>query len=61
MKSFFSLLLAAVFLSLAALSCHKDDNTTPVKYGVDGMTPLPEAVDIGLVVDNRRVLWANFM
>ena len=60
MKSFFSLLLAAVFLSLAALSCHKDDNTTPVKYGVDGMTPLPEAVDIGLVVDNRRVLWANF-
>lgn len=53
-------MLAAAFLSLAAVSCHKDDNSTPVKYGVDGTTPLPEAVDIGLVVDGRRILWANF-
>lgn len=57
-----------IYLSLAALmvlavSCKKDnkpDNDNPVKYGVDGVTPMPDAVDIGLVVDGQKVLWANF-
>ena len=34
---------------LLAVSCKKDnkpDNDDPVKYGVDGVTPMPDAVDI---------------
>ena len=52
-------LLAAVM----AVSCHKDPAVTPVdpiKYGVDGKTPLPEAVDLGLTVNGRSVKWASF-
>ena len=56
MKKFMYFLLAALTV-LAVVSCDKDN---PVKYGVDGKTPLPEAVDIGFEVDGQKVLWANF-
>ena len=38
-----------------AVSCKKDDNTDPGKYGIDDVTPMPEAVDLGL-----SVKWASF-
>ena len=38
-----------------AVSCKKDDKTNKGKYGVDGVTPMPEAVDLGL-----SVKWASF-
>ena len=57
-----------IYLSLAALmalavSCGKDNkpgNDDPGKYGVDGKTPMPEAVDIGLVVNGKTIKWASF-
>jgi hypothetical protein len=57
-----------LYLSLAALmalavSCNKDKkpgNDDPGKYGVDGKTPMPEAVDIGLVVNGKTIKWASF-
>ena len=39
----------AVLMVLLAVSCKKDnkqDNNNPVKYGVDGVTPMPDAVDL---------------
>ena len=59
----------AALMLLAAISCDKDKkpgegddpgNQTSIKYGVDGKTPLPEAVDIGLVVNGKTVKWASF-
>ena len=53
----------AALMMLAAFSCNKEKkpgNQTSVKYGVDGKTPLPKAVDIGLEVDGQKVLWASF-
>ena len=41
------------------LSCKKDNPLKP-GYGVDGVTPMPDAVDIGLVVNGKRILWASF-
>ena len=61
MKRFLYLSLAA--LMVLAVSCKKDNkpgNDDPGKYGVDGVTPMPDAVDIGLVIDGQKVLWANF-
>ena len=58
MKRLLYFLLAA--LLVLAASCDKDNPGNPGKYGIDGKTPLPEAVDIGLVVDGQKVLWANF-
>ena len=64
MKKLFSLLLAA--LMLFSVSCGKNDNPgegndgdEPVNsgYGVDGVTPLPEAVDLGLP---SGLKWASF-
>ena len=57
-----------IYLSLAAMmvlavSCNKDKkpgNDDPGKYGVDGKTPMPEAVDIGLVVNGKTIKWASF-
>ncbi len=57
-----------IYFSLAALfalsvSCSKDKKTgneDAGKYGVDGKTPMPEAVDIGLVVDGKTIKWASF-
>ena len=48
-KFFFSISL--LILMLPAVSCQKDS------YGVDGTTPLPEAVDLGLP---SGIKWASF-
>ena len=61
MNRLISLSMAA--LMALAVSCSKDNkpgNDDPVKYGVDGKTPLPEAVDIGMEVDGQHILWASF-
>lgn len=54
----------AALMVVLAVSCNKDDKTgngpDSGKYGIDGVTPMPEAVDIGLEVDGRHVLWASF-
>ena len=56
MKRLLYLSLAALMV-LAGTSCKKENsNDVPKqKYGVDGVTPLPEAVDLGL-----SVKWASF-
>ena len=62
MKKLFCLSLAA--LVLLTVSCDKDnkpgDGGDSAKYGIDGVTPLPEAVDLGTVVNGKTVLWASF-
>ena len=55
MKKLLVLSLAALAAS-ALISCKKDN----IAYGVDGKTPLPEAVDIGLVVNGKNIKWASF-
>ncbi|MBQ1635617.1 MAG: hypothetical protein II102_03300 [Bacteroidales bacterium] len=45
---------------LAAGSCDKDNTDGKDKVGVDGETPLPEAVDLGTVVNGKTVKWASF-
>lgn len=59
MKKLFYLSLAA--LMLLSVSCKKDDKPgkgeDSAKYGVDGVTPLPEAVDLGLP---SGLKWASF-
>ena len=46
-------------LMVLAVSCKKDDKpgkgADSGKYGIDGVTPMPEAVDLGL-----SVKWASF-
>ena len=42
-------------LFLLPVSCKKDDNPGKVKYGIDGITPLPDAVDLGI-----GVKWASY-
>lgn len=69
MKKFVYILMAAL-IALTAVSCNKDNNSNnnndkagegnSIKYGIDGKTPLPEAVDIGLVVNGKPVKWASF-
>ena len=56
MKRLFFITLA-VFMAFSMASCNKDENKDKdtVKYGEDGETPLPEAVDIGL-----GVKWSSF-
>ena len=46
-------------LTVLAAACNKDDRPRKGKYGVDRVTPMPEAVDLGMVVDGRKVLWAS--
>lgn len=58
MKKLFCLSLAA--LTLLSVSCKKDDKADKGKYGVDGVTPLPEAVDLGTVVNGKNIKWASF-
>ena len=69
MKKLFPICLSVMML--LALSCIKDPNQGEeqeqdkpkpeiIPYGVDGLTPLPEAVDIGTVVNGRTILWASF-
>ena len=69
MKRILSLALLAVLAAVLLIgipSCKKTDEPTdgsedPVApYGVDGVTPMPRAVDIGIVVDGKTVLWSSF-
>ena len=53
MKKLLSIFLAA--LAVLSVSCNKDDSDNKIKYGADGVTPLPKAVDLGL-----SVKWASF-
>lgn len=55
MKRFVYLCLAG--LTVLSISCKKDDKPGKGKYGVDGVTPLPEAVDLGL---ESGIKWASF-
>ena len=64
------------FAALLALtvSCKKENNDTPdqpggpdnpgdqpsSQYGVDGKTPLPEALDFGIQVNGKTIKWASF-
>ena len=58
MKKIICVALAAG-AAIALASCNS--NSAPAaKFGVDGKTPLPEAVDIGLVVNGQAVKWASF-
>lgn len=52
-----SLFICLAALMVLAVSCKKENsNDEPKqKYGVDGVTPMPEAVDLGL-----SVKWASF-
>ena len=59
MKKLLSITMAAMVL-LSAASCDKESKPGKIQYGADGKTPLPEAVDIGMVVDGHKVLWASF-
>ena len=52
--------LATALLALAAVSCRKDDPGANLPKGVDGVTPLPEAVDLGIVSGGKPLLWASF-
>lgn len=52
----------AIIMALAS-SCNKEkqpDNGSESNYGVDGKSPLPEAIDIGTVVNGKKVFWASF-
>lgn len=57
MKKLLYFSLAAALM--LAVSCKKDNPET-VRYGVDGETLLPEAVDLGTVVNDKLVKWASF-
>lgn len=58
MKRILYLVMAA--LMVVAVSCKKDDHADKVKYGVDGVTPMPEAVDMGTAIDGKEFKWASF-
>ena len=47
-------------LVLGAVSCDKDSKKEKDSYGVDGVTPMPEAIDLGIVVNGHKVLFASF-
>ena len=53
------ILLATALAALFFISCDKEPSPVTV-YGIDGKTPLPEAVDMGITVDGHKVLWASF-
>ena len=75
MKRFFLLFAALVVLLLPVESCKKhqyspETNTsggsdnpggsdTPLRPG-DGVTPVPDAVDLGMIVNGKNVKWASF-
>lgn len=48
----------AAFMVLA-VSCKKDDKPGKGKYGVDGVTPMPEAIDLGIKVNGKTIKWAS--
>ena len=52
--------IASIVLLFACTPENQDGKPVRDKYGVDGVTPLPEAVDIGMVVDGKIIKWASF-
>ena len=56
MKKLIYILMAALMV-LAAISCKKDNSGSNDN---DGKAPVPEAVDIGLVVNGKTIKWASF-
>ena len=50
----------SVVIALAAVSCKKDKKASGPRYGVDGVTPLPTAIDMGTIVNGKTVNWASF-
>ena len=54
----FALSLLLIIAAICVVSCKKDNPNG--KYGVDGKTPLPKAVDLGIVVEGKTILWASF-
>ena len=62
MRKTFSLLVAGLCLCSAILSCKKseplDRPSDHLTYGVDGKTPMPTAVDMG--IEGLSIKWASF-
>ena len=53
--------LLLLLVALASVSCRKDpEPVNEIKYGIDGKTPLPEAIDLGITVNGKTVRWASF-
>lgn len=50
--------VAVAAVMVLAVSCAKND--AKGNFGVDGVTPLPEAVDLGIIVNGKNVKWASF-
>ena len=59
MKKFLCYSIAA--LILLAASCDKNEiyKRKPAGWEWDGITPMPEAVDLGIVVDGKNIKWAS--
>ncbi|MBR5700208.1 MAG: hypothetical protein IKX37_03850 [Bacteroidales bacterium] len=57
MRKLFLFIFAALCLGLIAVSCKKEGTQ---KYGVDGKTPMPKAVDLGIKVNGKTIKWASF-
>ena len=65
MKRFFCICLAALLATAAFNSCDKENKPGKGKYGVDGVTPMPKAVDLGIEITRKdgtkyKLLWASF-
>ncbi len=58
MKRLIYLTIAA--LTTVAVACNKEPVSEDIEYGIDGKTPLPEAVDIGIYIDRHTIKWASF-
>ena len=56
MKKLIYFLMAALMV-VGAISCKKDNSGSNDN---DGKVPVPEAVDIGLVVNGKTIKWASF-
>lgn len=53
MKKLFSIFVAAIVMA-TTFSCKKDDSASKV------VTPVPDAVDLGIMVDGAKLKWASF-
>ena len=58
MKKFLFFSIAALML-IAAASCDKNEIYKRKPAGWDGITPMPEAVDLGIVVNGKTIKWAS--
>lgn len=51
--------LAVALVASVVVSCSKDKSGSRTKYGVDGKTPLPAAIDLGILVNGKPLKWAS--